>query len=253
MTFCIYLNILSALFAITLRSFNSSPLKGGPMIPDILTSLAISQASTIAYEAMKKAIDKYRVNRELPGEDGKMVLERHTDDGLVKDNLSSAEINQLIHLIKAKPGMLREDETPIEASRSTREIIDTQLTILEQERNRLIPIAAREHWVALVFAIIAGIVFFTSVGLFAFATITKGVAVFVASALPGFLSKIFFSREAIAEARLKEIASDLRESEKAKERLEILEEALKVIPEEYRAQVLEEFTKSKKPTSARKP
>ena len=85
--------------------------------------------------------------------------------------------------------------------------------------------------------------FFTSIGLVIFATLTKAIAAFIASSVPGFLSRVFFSREANIEKRLKEISSDLRESEKVKERLEILEEALKVIPEEYRARVLEDFTK----------
>jgi hypothetical protein len=95
----------------------------------------------------------------------------------------------------------------------------------------------------LVFIIIAGLVFFTSVGLVVFATLTKAIAAFVASAVPGFLSRVFFSREPTLERRLKEISSDLRESEKVKERLETLEEVLKVVPEEYRGRVLEDFMK----------
>lgn len=221
------------------------------MIPDVITGLIVTQGSNIAYQALAKAIEAYRTKK------GTSVAEETDDTSIVMNKVIDASTftpEQIKELLSEINRATRDDETPIEASRSTREIINSQLTILEQERNRLIPIAGREHWVALIFAIIAGIVFFTSIGLFIFATVTKGVAVFVAGALPGFLSKIFFSREAIAEARLKEIASDLRESEKAKERLEILEEALKVIPEEYRARVLEEFTKSNpvKPASAKK-
>lgn len=134
-------------------------------------------------------------------------------------------------------------ESPIEASQSTKEIASTRLTILEAERNRLIPISTREHWVALMFAIIAGLVFFTSIGLFIFATPAKAIPTVLASLLPGFLSKIFFSREATVEKRLKEISSDLRESERTKERLEVLEEVLTVLPEEHRSRVLEDFTK----------
>lgn len=115
--------------------------------------------------------------------------------------------------------------------------------ILEAERNRLIPIAAREHWVALIFVVIAGIVFFTSIGLFIFATLAKGIPTLLASLIPGFLGKTFFKREAEIEKRLKEISSDLRASEKVKERLEIIAEALKGIPEEYRERVLEDLKK----------
>lgn len=135
--------------------------------------------------------------------------------------------------------------SPIKAPDSTTQIMALQLTILEKERNRLAPIAAREHWVALTFAVVAGIVFFTSISLIVFSSLTKAIVTFVASIIPGFLSKIFFSREATVEKRLKEISSDLRESEKTKERLEILEEVLKVTPSKYQARVLEDFTKSR--------
>ena len=214
------------------------------MLPEIILGLAGSLTSSIAYEALQKAMDIYRSKKGLRSDnDSEQIIHKVVPVEGIEAIANGGRITFQFHSDETIIS-LRNNESPIEASRSTQEIIATQVTILEKERNRLIPIAAREHWVALTFAIIAGIVFFTSIGLFIFATITKGVAVFVAGSVPGFLSKVFFSREAIVEKRLKEISSDLRESEKTKERLEIIEEALKVIPEEHRERVLEDFTKS---------
>jgi len=202
------------------------------MIFEVIATLAGGLTTNLAKDALDRALVAYKTRHRST------ASEFHTDELNVPD------------LIIVGGGILGDDnfidragETPIQASRSTQEVIQFQLTILEVERNRLIPVATREHWVALVFAVIAGLVFFTSVVLVIFGTLTQAMAVFVASSVPGFLSKVFFSREANMERRLKEITSDLRESEKVKERLGILEEALKVIPEQYQARVLEDFTK----------
>ena len=197
------------------------------MIPEALTSLTAALTSEFAKDALARAIQRYKANADLK------LRHKWRDDyiGAGHVGLDISERSEI--------------ESAIGATHSTREVITTQLTILEKERNRLIPIATREHWVALIFVVIAGIVFFTSIGLFVFATLAKGVPTLLASMIPGFLGKTFFKREADIEKRLKEISSDLRASEKVKERLEIIEEALDVIPEEYRERVLEDFTKTK--------
>jgi hypothetical protein len=210
------------------------------MVTDTLTALTAVLTSKVAKDALAKAIEIYKSKR------GSQTYEFHTEDSFTNiDNyylLRDGKKNPRIKEIEPWTG---EGETPIGAARSTREVLTTQLTILEKERNRLIPVVTREHWVALIFVVIAGIVFFTSISLFIFATLAKGIPTLLASMIPGFLGKTFFKREANIEKRLREISSDLRASEKAKERLEIIEEALKVIPEEYRERVLEDFTKTK--------
>lgn len=209
------------------------------MIPEIVTALAAGLSTKIAKEALAKAIQIYNARKEE-----QVTFEWHTDENLIQldDSALRAGRDILIVDVEPKPG---KRETPEGATRSTREVIATQLTILEKERDRLIPIASREHWVALIFVIIAGIVFFTSIGLFIFGTLVQGIPTLLASLIPGFLSRTFFKREHDIEKRLKEISSDLRESERVKERLETIEEALKVIPEEFRERVLEEFTKTR--------
>ena len=64
-----------------------------------------------------------------------------------------------------------------------------------------------------------------------------------ASTIPGFLSAVFFSREAKVESRLAQLTADMRESEKATQRLEILEEALKIVPPESRGKLSDAFSK----------
>jgi hypothetical protein len=228
------------------------------MLAEVLTTLAAA-SSAKAVEALITSIKNYRsrnggtitffdneVDEYRINTDSKVrirLLEKQAFDEDEEDSAAKERERRIINLLTQWRWMAPRIESPIEASRSTKEIVSTQLTILEAERNRLIPIAAREHWVALIFAIIAGLVFFTSIGLFIFATLAKGIPTLIASLLPGFLSKVYFSREATVEKRLKEISADLRESERTKERLEVLEEVLTVVPEEHRSRVLEDFTK----------
>jgi hypothetical protein len=101
----------------------------------------------------------------------------------------------------------------------------------------LTPIAAREHWVALVFAALAGAVFLGAILLVVVGTVQQAIVSLVASAAPGFLSAVFFSREATIEKQLSEISSDLRESEKMRERLAALEEVLGILPANIREDV----------------
>jgi hypothetical protein len=209
------------------------------MIPEIVATLAAVLSTKVAKEALAKAIQIYNVRKNE-----QVTLEWHTDDTVIRVDSSDIRAGGDILIVGVKPTPGKE-ETPEGATRSTREVIATQLTILEKERDRLIPIATREHWVALIFVVIAGIVFFTSVGLFIFGTLAQGIPTLLASMIPGFLGRTFFKREHDIEKRLKEISSDLRESERVKERLEIIEEALQVIPEEFRERVLEDFTKTR--------
>ena len=142
-----------------------------------------------------------------------------------------------------KADLIRGADSPEEASRSTLEVVERQVRILEEERNRLRPIAAREHWVALFFAVAAGVVFIIAIVLAIAGTPGQAIVTLIASSAPGFLSKVFFSREAKLEERLKEISADIRESEKARERLALLQDALEVVPPESRERLVEEYTK----------
>ena len=65
----------------------------------------------------------------------------------------------------------------------------------------------------------------------------------MASVAPGFLSKVFFTREGRLEERIREISADLRESEKARERLTLLEQALEVVPAASHEALVKEYTK----------
>ena len=193
------------------------------MLPDILIGLLGSVAANYTYESFRKIIDQYLAFKNI--------------------RIEAADKTGLITELSKKAAEIRADDSPEEASRSTREAVEKQVTILEQERNRLVPIATREHWVALIFAIIAGAVFVIAIILAVQGTIERAIVTLVASVVPGFLSKVFYSREALIENRIKEISSDLRESEKVKERLELLEQALTVVPIESKESVVKEFNK----------
>jgi len=95
----------------------------------------------------------------------------------------------------------------------------------------------------LLFAIAAGIVFIISIFLAIVGTVAQAAVTLVSSVAPGFLSSVFFGREAKIEERIKEISADVRESEKARERLALLEQALDVVPAGSRAALIEEYTK----------
>src|SRR6185436_13626106 len=103
------------------------------MIPEIVSRLSASLNTRAAIEALAKAIKIYNA-----GKQEQVGLDWHMDGDY-------ESCNDLILDVTPKPGR---EETPEGATRSTREVIATQLTILEKERDRLIPIATREHWVA---------------------------------------------------------------------------------------------------------
>lgn len=113
-------------------------------------------------------------------------------------------------------------------------ILSRQVSILDGELERLRSIANREHWIAQFFIFIAGIVFFVGLAMLVWGTTTQAVISLISPIIPGFLSKVYYSREDAIEKRIREISSDLRESEKTKERLRVIDEVLAVIPEEYR-------------------
>ncbi len=193
------------------------------MLPEILIGLLGSVAANYTYESFKKILDQYLAFKNI--------------------KIEAADKVELITELSKKADLIRADDSPEEASRSTREVVEKQVTILEEERNRLVPIATREHWVALIFAIIAGIVFIIAVSLAIKGTIEQAIVTLVASAVPGFLSKVFYSRETSIENRIQEISSDLRESEKVQERLGLLEQALTVVPIESQDSLVKEFNK----------
>ena len=133
--------------------------------------------------------------------------------------------------------------TAAKASEATPDSVQEQITILEQERMRLTPLAAREHWVALGFASLAGVVFLGAVTISVLGTIQQTIVTVAASIIPGFLSRIFFSREAIIEKRIAAISADLAESGRIRKRLLLLQETLKILPKQYRPAFVEEFKK----------
>jgi hypothetical protein len=146
-------------------------------------------------------------------------------------------------LAEQEADLVKSNESPEESSRTTRHVIEKAISIVEKERNRLTPIATREHWIALFFAILAGSIFLGTIVLAARGSVKQALATLCASAIPGFLSAVFFSREAKIETRLAEITADIWESEKAKQRLELLEEALKIVPPGHRGRLADEFLK----------
>jgi hypothetical protein len=171
------------------------------MDPFTIISLSSSLTSKIASEAILKALST--VLKE------KGVQITATDEVSLKAELT------------ANADVVRGEESPEESSRSTRRVIENTLSILEKERKRLTPIATREHWVALIFAVIAGVIFLGTIVLAAFGSVQQAVVSLAASAIPGFLSAVFFAREAKMETRIAQITGDVRESEKVRERLAI--------------------------------
>jgi hypothetical protein len=190
--------------------------------PAIIASI-VAQMSPVYVEALKKVLylQLAKQNIEVKATD---------KDSLVVEILQKSED-------------IRGDESPEDSSRSTRHIIQKADTILVSERNRLVPLAAREHWIALIFAVLSGSVFLVAIVLAALGTVQQAAITLIASVIPGFLSRVFFSREAALEDQIAEITSDLRDSEIAIERLRIMEEALILIPDENKSSLAEAFTK----------
>jgi hypothetical protein len=118
-----------------------------------------------------------------------------------------------------------------EAGHSPKEkrALSPSTSILERERQRLIPMAAREHWIARIFAALSGSVLLAAIVAVMCGFLEIAFASSASSVLVGFLSKVFFSREARVEDRIREITADIRESEKALERLRLFEKALNVV------------------------
>lgn len=156
--------------------------------------------------------------------------------------LTATEKESLVAELASHSGAAR-SESVEKSSQETRQVIEYTLSIVERERNRLTPIATREHWIALIFAVIAGSVFFGALILAIFGPVKQAFVSLAASAIPGFLSAVFFSREGKMETRIKEITADIRESEKARERLELLEEALRLVPSDSKIKLADAFSK----------
>lgn len=145
--------------------------------------------------------------------------------------------NALVAAIADKAATIAKENSPEEASRETRRLIERQISIMEKERDRLVPIAAREHWIALIFAVLSGSVFLGTIALVVFAAGRQAVITLVSSVLPGFLSGVFFSRENKVEDRIAAIASDLRQSERTRDQVGMLEKLLQIVPSESRAKL----------------
>jgi len=192
--------------------------------PSTVESLAKSLGSNFSKAALKQLLV-----RQLAGD----------KPGLEVAELEAEDLTRLVvRLEETAPQKATVDEAALSAGRS---VTEQFTTILERERLRLAPLAAREHWVALGFAVVAGAVFFQSIVLAVIGSPLQAVITLIASLIPGFISQVFFSREAVVEQRLKEISADLRTSERMRERLALLTEALSIVPEDSKATLVERY------------
>lgn len=153
------------------------------------------------------------------------------------------EVLNNVDFLKAKLAMIERDVSPEAAVHSASEALSKRSTILNREISRLEPIAAREHWVGIAFAILAGVVFLLSIFLVVNRALEQATVSLIASIVPGFLSKVFFSRETRIEERIKEVNADLRDSEKQQEAALMFEQMLPVVPNGYRGNLTQEFIK----------
>src|SRR5437763_8173329 len=109
------------------------------MIDSSIINLLISQTSTTAFKALAKSISDYLERRkQIIRSEEKEPSFLHEDSRITL--LAETDRETLLQLLTERPELLRGLESPIEASRSTKEVITEQLTILEKERNRLTPI-----------------------------------------------------------------------------------------------------------------
>jgi hypothetical protein len=193
------------------------------MLTETIISLASSILANYTFDALRKVVDQFLATKNI--------------------QLEATDKEQLIAELSKKADQIRAGETPEEAARITHEVVETQVNILSEERTRLIPIATREHWVALIFAIASGAVFVVAIVLAIQGSVKQSIVTLIASVIPGFLSKVFYKREETIETRIKEISTDLRESEKMSERLKFLEQALSVVPDNSKDALVKEFNK----------
>lgn len=193
------------------------------MLPEVLVGLVSSTMATYAYDSLKEVLRTYLAKK-------KIKIEAKNKEDLVFELTQKAE-------------QIRAGESPEEASISTKNIIEDQVSFLDKEAERLASRAKREHWVGLGFTILFGLIFCTAIVLLIKGTLTQAIVTFLGSAVPGFLSRVFRVREKEAEKDLKSVRSDFNNSKKVKERLFVLEKALAVIPIEYQKKVVDEFSK----------
>jgi hypothetical protein len=202
--------------------------------------MPIDSVTLSAVESLSKSLENNLSTTELRKLVAELVITQNADNKA--EEVANKELFVLI--TELKKDVTRSDETIDESAQSAERLVGERLaTILERERLRLAPIAAREHWVALGFAIVAGAIFFQSILLATTGTAPQAIITLVASLVPGFASTMFFSREATNEQRLKEISNDLRKSEQMREKLVLLREALSIVPEEKRAALAERYIK----------
>jgi len=151
--------------------------------------------------------------------------------------------DSLVTELSKKAELVRGGEKPEESIKSTRQALEHPSFVLEQERTRLTAIAAREHWIGLTFAILAGSIFFATIVLAAVGFTKEPLITLAASVIPGFLSAVFFSREAKIERRIEAVVTDLAKMDKLKESLKVLEIAMSVVPPESRETLANAFSK----------
>lgn len=179
--------------------------------------------SSIAFEALKKAFNDKLIEKDV-------------------ETIKSTNRDDVVREIREK-GKVIQDTSPERTVDSTRRIFEQQLSILEQERQRLVPIATREHMLAFVFVVLAGAIFLLAVIFVAVGITSQAIGTFIASVIPGFISSVFFRREATMEKRLAEITADMRRSEIVRERLSTLEEGLSIVPDENKEELARTFIK----------
>jgi hypothetical protein len=202
--------------------------------------MPIDSVTLSTLESLSRSLENNLSTTELRKLLAELVITQNADNK-VKE-VANKELFVLI--AELKKDVTGSDETIDESTQSAERLVGERLaTILERERMRLAPIAAREHWVALGFAIVAGAIFFQSILLATTGTAPQAIITLVASLIPGFASTMFFSREAANERRLKEISNDLRKSEQMREKLVLLREALSIVPEDKRAALAERYIK----------
>ena len=160
-------------------------------------------------------------------------------------NIHPQDKDELVAELEEKRDRIEQSETPEESATSTRLVFDRQAQILQDDLTRRLQRAEREHWVALVFAGLCGLVFLAAIILLIIGTTTSQTVIsLVSSAVPGFLSAVFFRREAEVEARIAEITDDLRDTEKVREQWATIERLIKIVPEGSRQSILHSFIES---------
>ncbi len=193
---------------------------------------------------MPKAISKYSAS--LVSRFGAQSLINSLGQSWAGSNvtISATDSASLIKELSGQSKKISQKFTLRQGLKFTKNTVEKQIPIMEKERNRLIPIASRKHWIALIFSIIFGLIFMGSVIVLITGTIPQAIVSFLASIIPGFLGKVFFSREKQVEDKIEKVSFDIRTSEGLREKIELLERILKIVPVKLRPEIIQKFANS---------